>query len=120
MSFFERMNRKQKRKFKKLGNEEKSQIISHEINQKIKDERNKIVAISFADGYLYASKLLYDHFFERWKKAKYNEKHKIAKEMMEQIEKDNERYLERHGLNKESEENNEENNNEENNSVEVK
>lgn len=108
MSFLRKLNRSQRRKFDKLSVDEKKQIISKEINDKNREQLNRAVAIAFADGFLYAHNMMHDKYFEWWSKAKYNDKHKIAKEMFEEIEKNRKKYLERHKLNKD--ENSEEDN----------
>lgn len=100
MNFFRKLNKKQRRQFDKLKKEEKDQIISKEINDKVREKLNQEVAIAFADGFLFANNMIYEKYFDRWSKAKYNDKHKIAKEMIEEIEKNREKYLERHNLNK--------------------
>lgn len=98
MNFFRKLNRKQKRKFDKIELEEKKQIVSHEINQKIKERLNREVSIAFADGFLFANKMLYDKYYEKWNSAKYNEKHKIAKSMIEEIVSNAIRYDNRHNI----------------------
>ena len=100
VSFLSRLNRKSRRQFDNLSKEEKKDIISKEINEKIKETINKEVAMAFADGFLFASKMLYDKYFQNWSSAKYNDKHKIAKELMKEIEENTEKYNNRRGLNK--------------------
>lgn len=85
MSFFRNMNRKQKRAFAKADKEEKLVIFAHELSQKLKVEHDKGVAIGFSDGFLFAYNMIYEKYYEDWSKAKYNDKHKIAKELMEEV-----------------------------------
>ncbi len=62
MSFFGGLNRKERRKFKNASQQEKIEVLATEINKKISAERNKSVATAFVDGYLFASKLLYEKY----------------------------------------------------------
>lgn len=62
MSFFGSLNRKDRRKFKNSSTEEKIEVLTAEINNKIAEARNKAVSSAFVDGYLFASKLLYEKY----------------------------------------------------------
>lgn len=96
MSFFDRMNRSQKRKFNKLKKEEQLEIFTHELNEKVKVERNKAVAVGFADGFLFASNMMYEKFFEKWHNATPSDREEIAREFMEYLQKGHDKYVERH------------------------
>lgn len=85
MSFLRGLNRKQRRQFDKLHDEEKKQIVAHEISEKIKDTTQKQIGMAFAQGVMWGNKLLYDKYVTQWDSSKYNGKHKIAKELVEEI-----------------------------------
>lgn len=101
MSFFKKLNRKQRRQFDKLDKEEKKEIIAHEINEKVKASTQRMIATAFADGHLFCSKMLYEKYFERYKSAKQREKAKIADEIMAEISVGYNKYNELHSPKKE-------------------
>ena len=100
MSFLSRMNRSQKRKFNKLGKQEQLEIFTHELNEKVKAERNKAVADAFADGFLYASNMMYDKFFEKWHNSTPSDREEVARNFMEYLKKGHDKYVERHAQKK--------------------
>lgn len=85
MSFFRKLNRKQRRQFDKLEQEEKNQIIAREISEKIKETSQKQIAVSFIKGTIWANKILYDKYVTAWDAANYNDKRKVAKELIDEI-----------------------------------
>lgn len=92
MNFFKKLNRKQRREFDKLEKDKKIEIISHEINEKIKGERNKIVAKAFADGFIFANKMFFDKYFKDWDKLSEEGKSNIAELIALDVKKSVERY----------------------------
>lgn len=96
MNFFRKMNRSQKRKFDKLGKNEQLEIFTHELNEKVKDERNKAVAQAFADGFLFASNMMYEKFFEKWHNSTPSDREEVARDFMEYLKKGHDKYVERY------------------------
>ena len=87
MSIFKKMNRKQRRQFDKLEQEEKNRIIAHEISEKIKETTQKQIALSFIRGT--------EKYVLSWDAAKYDSKRKVAKELIEEIRMHYEKAVER-------------------------
>ena len=85
MNFFSKLNRKQRCKFDKLKQEEKNQIIAHEISEKIKETTQKQISLSFIRGTEWVNKIFYEKYVTAWDNAKYDEKRKVAKELIEEI-----------------------------------
>lgn len=96
MSFFRNMNRKQKRAFDRLGKNEQLEIFTHELNKNVKAERNKAVSLAFIDGILCEADLLYDKYFEKWRNSTPSERDEVVKNLMEEIKKGHDKYVERH------------------------
>lgn len=96
MSIFKKMNRKQRRQFDKLNQEEKNQIIAHEISEKIKETTQKQIALSFIRGTEWVNKIYYEKYVLSWDAAKYDSKRKkVAKELIEEIRMHYEKAVER-------------------------
>lgn len=87
MSFFRKLNRSQKRKFNALPQEEKEQIVQHEIMEKVRPELTKHGAKMFIQGYQFAFNQLKEQYLEPRKIATGKEKERITKEMFAVIEK---------------------------------
>lgn len=100
MSFFSKLNRKQRRQFDKLKKEEKNQIIAHEISEKIKETTQKQIALSFVRGTEWVNKTYYEKYVVAWDAAKYDAKRKVAKELIEEIRMHHEKAIEREKENK--------------------
>lgn len=95
MNFFKKLNRKQRRQFDKLKQEEKNQIIAHEISEKIKETTQKQIALSFIRGTEWVNKMYYEKYVVAWDSAKYDAKRKVAKELIEEIRMHYEKAVER-------------------------
>ena len=95
MSFFSKLNRKQRRQFDKLEQEEKNRIIAHEISEKIKETTQKQIALSFIRGTEWVNKMYYEKYVVSWDAAKYDAKRKVAKELIEEIRMHYEKAVER-------------------------
>lgn len=94
MSFFRGLNRKKRRQFDKLEQEEKNQIIAHEISQKVSETTQKQIAVAFVKGVVQANEMLYEKYVTAWDAAKYEEKRKVAKQLVEEIRMHHQKYLE--------------------------
>ena len=95
MGFLRGLNRKKRRQFDKLEQEEKKQIVAHEILEKIKETTQKQISSSFVKGVIWANKILYEKYVTAWDEAKYEEKRKVAKELIEEIRMHYEKAVER-------------------------
>lgn len=113
MSFFRKLNRKQRRQFDKLEQEEKNQIIAHEISQKVSETIQKQIYIASVNGVIHGNELLYKKYVTAWDAAKYEEKRKIAKQLIEEIRMHHQKYIENQKNAENQDENKEENNNQE-------
>ena len=94
MSFFSKLNRKQRRQFDRLEQEEKNRIIAHEISEKIKETTQKQIGVAFVKGVAQANEILYNKYFTEWDAAKYDEKRKVAKQLVEEIRMHHEKFVE--------------------------
>lgn len=93
MSFFRNMNRKTRREFSKMNNEQKETIISEELNGKIKDAVSAKIANSFINGVITANHLLYEKYVEKIENSENQEE--IAKLMIaliDEIKSNNDKY----------------------------
>lgn len=93
MSFFKNMNRKARREFSKMNDEQKQTIISEEVNGKIKDTLNAKIATSFINGVITANHLLYEKYVEKIESSE--NKEEIAKLMIaliDEIKSKNDKY----------------------------
>ena len=95
MSFLRGLNRKKRRQFDKLEQEEKNRIIAHEISEKIKETTQKQIALSFIRGTEWVNKMYYEKYVVAWDSAKYDAKRKVAKELIEEIRMHYEKTVER-------------------------
>lgn len=109
MSFFSKLNRKQRRQFDKLEQEEKNRIIAHEISEKIKETTQKQIGLSFIRGTEWVNKMYYEKYVVAWDAAKYDAKRKVAKELIEEIRMHHEKAIEREKENKVETQNEEKN-----------
>lgn len=94
MSFLRGLNRKKRRQFDKLEQEEKNKIIAHEISEKIKETTQKQIGVAFVKGVVQANEMLYEKYVTAWDAAKYDEKRKVAKQLIEEIRMHHQKYLE--------------------------
>lgn len=92
MSFFRKLNRKQRRQFDKLDKNEQKQVIATEINKAVSDVTKKQIANAFLRGVAWENKLLYEKFVTKWDAAKYNEKRNVGKELVEYIRNHYDKY----------------------------
>lgn len=94
MNFFKNLNRKQRRQFDKLEQEEKNKIIAHDIAEKFKEVGERQIAVAFVKGVVHANEMLYEKYVTAWDAAKYEEKRKVAKQLVEEIRMHHQKYLE--------------------------
>ena len=94
MSFLRGLNRKKRRQFDKLEQEEKNQIIAHDIAEKFKEVGERQIAVAFVKGVVHANEMLYEKYVTAWDAAKYEEKRKVAKQLVEEIRMHHQKYLE--------------------------
>ena len=94
MGILRSLNRKNRRKFEKLEQEEKNQIIAHEISEKIKATTQKQIGVAFVKGVVQANEMLYEKYVTAWDAAKYDEKRKVAKQLVEEIRLHHQKYIE--------------------------
>lgn len=85
MSFIRNLNRKQRRKFDKLEQEEKKQILAHEISQKVNEAAGKKISNAFVQGAVFANKILYEHYLEGIENLSEEEKTKRINDLVEEI-----------------------------------
>ncbi len=94
-NFFERMGKKEKKKFSKLPDSEKTAIISAEINKKINAEMGKIVSDSFLDGYLFAHNILFERYTSK-PVSNSEEYNSVIADLTKEIADNAKRYKQRH------------------------
>lgn len=94
MSFLRGLNRKKRRQFDRLEQEEKNRIIAHEISEKIKETTQKQIGVAFVKGVAQANEILYNKYVTAWDAAKYDEKRKVAKQLVEEIRMHHEKFVE--------------------------
>ncbi len=78
-SIFESMNRKDKRKFNSLPEDEKAEIFRTELQKTISGKMADEVTNSFYRGYLMAYSLLYENYIEPMLKLDESEYEKVVK-----------------------------------------
>lgn len=109
-NFFSRMDKKQKKKFYKLSDKEKTDIISAEINKKVTDTLNKRVGEAFMDGYLFAHKILKERYVDKPSNSQEEYTKNIAG-LIEEIDEGNRKYERAHVIpKKDNQDNTEEEN----------
>lgn len=99
MSFFKRLNRQQRRKFDKLNNKQKQEIVSAEVNEKLSHIMAQQIAKSFIDGNLWAYKEIMEKYCNpilalKGKNAK--ERNRILDELINEVSVRYQKYLEMH------------------------
>lgn len=94
MGILRSLNRKNRRKFEKLEQEEKNKIIAHDIAEKFKEVGERQIAVAFVKGVVHANEMLYEKYVTAWDAAKYEEKRKVAKQLVEEIRMHHQKYLE--------------------------
>lgn len=94
MSFLRSLNRKKRRQFDKLEQDEKNQIIAHEISEKMKETTQKQIGVAFVKGVVQANEMLYKKYVTAWDAAKYDEKRKVAKQLVEEIRMHHQKFVE--------------------------
>lgn len=96
MGILRSLSRKKRRQFDKLEQEEKNQIIAHDIAEKFKEVGERQIAVAFVKGVVHANEMLYEKYVTAWDAAKYDEKRKVAKQLVEEIRLHHQKYLETH------------------------
>lgn len=94
MGILRSLNRKNRRKFEKLEQEEKNRIIAHEISEKMKETTQKQIGVAFVKGVVQANEMLYEKYVTDWDTAKYDEKRKVAKQLVEEIRMHHKKFVE--------------------------
>lgn len=84
-NFFSRLNKKQTQEFQSLADEQKSDIVSAEINKKISHVLNQRVSVAFMEGYMYAFHRLKEDY--AGKDVTGDEYNALIAEMFEEIQK---------------------------------
>lgn len=84
-SFLGNLNRKQRRQFNKLDEDEKKEILIAEVAKKVNETAGKKISDAFVQGAIYANKLLYDHHLTGWEEASPEKKMEIATALVAEI-----------------------------------
>ena len=84
-SFLRSLNRKQRRQFNKLDEDEKKDILAAEVAKKINESAGKEISKAFVKGTIFANKLLYDHYLTKWDELDDHEKMGIAEALVAEI-----------------------------------
>lgn len=84
-NFLRSLNRKQRRQFNKLDEDEKKEILVAEVAKKINETAGKKISDAFVQGAIYANKLLYDHHLTGWDEASPEKKMEMAVALVAEI-----------------------------------
>lgn len=93
MSFFRNLDRKQKRQFNKLNKKDQQETVAAALQEKYSNVLQREVSKAFVRGVMFGNNTLYDKFVTKWDAAKYDDKRKVAKELVEEIRQHHDKYV---------------------------
>lgn len=105
MNVFQKLNRKQKRQFAKMTDQQKEEMLSAELQPALQRAVNKASAEAFVAGFLYANEFLYGKYLTDYVYMDEQQREDVCVALVDEIVKGKKRYDEHKAKEKEGKNN---------------